>query len=72
MLQKLFYNKDTDNSWVLRNKEEYTYNEMDSVLQKITYSADFMTKELVTDFKNEYQYDANGNRTLNINYYWMQ
>lgn len=69
MLEAFFYNK-TEGNWIPYKKEEYTYNEKDSILSGIIYSKDFLTGELIYSSKNEYQYDASGNCTLNVNYYW--
>lgn len=65
-----FYNKDTENNWVFFTKEEYTYNDRDSVMEKISYNRDFMSGELVASMRNTFTYDDRGNRASQVSYYW--
>ena len=69
MLAALFYGKGTDGEWTLQNKEEYTYNAMDSVLTKTTYSVPFGGGELKADVYWQYEYDEAGNCTLFLTQY---
>ncbi len=62
LIQNLFYNKDAEDKWQLSQKEEYTYNSMDSVLTKTTYSKPFGSTELSPETQWQYTYDEKGNR----------
>ena len=62
LIQNLFYNKDSEDKWQLSQKAEYTYNSMDSVLTKTTYSNPFGSTELSPETQWQYTYNEKGNR----------
>lgn len=70
MILDLFYNKDTEGNWATLKKEEFTYNEMDSVSVKTTFNKDFMTGTLLPSGKTQYAYDDAGRRLSVLSFFW--
>lgn len=54
-----------DNAWQIQYLYEYTYDETGRTIMSAQYG-----KNGVGSSKNETQYDANGNKTLSVNYQW--
>lgn len=66
LMTHLFYNKDSEEKWQVSMKDDYTYNSMDSVLTKISYSVPYGSTELAPDSKQKYTYDEAGNKTESL------
>lgn len=64
-----FFNNDSENNWILQSKEEFTYNDLDSVAEKVSYNRDFISGQLAASQRYTYTYDEWGHRNLSVSYY---
>ena len=77
ILYAIYKNDDESGQWNITSKVEYYYDEMQQLTEELSYSTgliyingEFVVSELSLSQKHEYNYDENGNDTLEYRYFY--